>query len=78
MEHFSKLHDKIEKVKEGVNQTCTCEGILSYVLSMYRWEMEPTGQRPLLKDILGDKMKIMWEEQLVDPPIAYISSVNVM
>ena len=30
------------------------------------------------KDILGARMKIMWEEQLVDPPIAYIISVNVM
>ena len=35
-------------------------------------EMAPTGQRPLLKDILGTRMLIMWEEQLVDPPIAYI------
>ena len=27
------------------------------------------------KDILGARMKIMWEEQLVDPPIAYINHV---
>ena len=36
-------------------------------------EMAPTGQRPLLKDILGPRMMIMWEEQLVDPPIAYLT-----
>ena len=35
--------------------------------------MAPTGQRPLLKDILGARMMIMWEEQLVDPPIAYVN-----
>ena len=40
--------------------------------------MGPTGQRPLLKDILGARMKIMWQEQLVDPPIAYTTSVNVI
>ena len=40
-------------------------------------EMVPTRQIPLLKDILGPRMKIMWEEQLVDPPIDYITSVNV-
>ena len=31
-----------------------------------------TKQKPLFKDILGIRMKIMWEEQL-DPPIAYIT-----
>ena len=41
-------------------------------------EMVPTGQRPLLKDVLGARMLIMWEEQLVDPPIAFIAFVNVM
>ena len=40
--------------------------------------MAPTRQRPLLKKILGARMKIMWEEQLVDPPIAFIIPVNVM
>ena len=30
------------------------------------------------KDILGARMKIMWEEHFVDPLIAYIISVNVM
>ena len=34
--------------------------------------MAPTGQRPLLKKIPGARMLIMWMEQLVDPPIAYI------
>ena len=33
--------------------------------------LAPTGQRPLLKDILGARMMIMCEEQLVDTPIAY-------
>ena len=32
-------------------------------------EMAPTRQNPLLKNILGARMKIMLEEQLVDPPI---------
>ena len=36
-------------------------------------EMAPTGQR--LKDILGAIMIIMWEEQLVDTPIAYITFI---
>ena len=36
-------------------------------------EMAPTRQRPLLKDTLGARMKNMWEEQLVDHPIAYIT-----
>ena len=31
-----------------------------------------------VQDILGARMNIMWEELLVDPPIAYIISVNVM
>ena len=39
--------------------------------------MALTGQRLLLNDILGAIMIIMWEEQLVDPPIAYITYVNV-
>ena len=45
---------------------------------MSGWKMAPTRQRPWLKDILGTRRKIMWEEQLVDPPIVYITSVNVM
>ena len=40
-------------------------------------EMAPTRQRPLLKSNLCARMMIIWEEQLVDPPIAYITSVNV-
>ena len=27
--------------------------------------------------MFGARMKIMWEEQLVDPPIDYITPVNV-
>ena len=42
------------------------------ILCLSVLEMAPTGQTPLLKDILGTRMMIMWEEQLVDPPIAYI------
>ena len=41
-------------------------------------KMEPTRQRPLLKGILGARMKNKWEEQLVDTPIDYITSVNTM
>ena len=41
-------------------------------------KMAPTRQRPLSKVILGTSMKIMWEEQLVDPPTTYITSVNVV
>ena len=36
--------------------------------------MAPTGQRPLLKDSWHQKWRL-WEEQFVDPPIAYINSV---
>ena len=32
-------------------------------------EMVPTGQKPLLKDILCPIIMIVWEEQLVDPQI---------
>ena len=39
-------------------------------------EMLPTRQRPLLKNSWCQN-SIMWEEQLADPPIAYIASVIV-
>ena len=32
---------------------------------------------PQFKNTFGAKIKIMWEEQLVDPPIDNITSVNV-
>ena len=35
--------------------------------------MRTTEQRSMF----GARMKIMWEEQLVDPPIDYITPVNV-
>ena len=35
-------------------------------------EMVPTGQRPLLKDSWRQNWRL-WEQQLVDPPIAYIT-----
>ena len=41
------------------------------VLCLSGREIAPAGQRHLLKDILGARMLIMWEEQLVDSPIAY-------
>ena len=40
----------------------------------------PTRQRPFMTTkeyIFGDRIKIMWEEQLVDPPVDYITSANV-
>ena len=40
-------------------------------------KMVQTGHGPLLKGNLGTRMMIMREEQLVDPPIANITSVNV-
>ena len=40
------------------------------VLCLSGQEMAATRQRPLFKYILGARMKIMGEEQLVDPPIA--------
>ena len=43
------------------------------VLCLSGREIGPTGQRHLLMDILGARMLIMWEEQLVDSPIAYIN-----
>ena len=48
------------------------------ILCLSGGEMAPTRQIPLLKDILSARMKIMWEELLVDPPIAYITSANEM
>ena len=48
------------------------------VLCLSGQEMAPTRQRPLLKDTLGARMNIMWEEQLVDPPTDYITSVNAL
>ena len=38
-------------------------------------EMVPTGQRPLLKDSWRQKRRL-WEEQLVDPLIAYTIFYN--
>ena len=38
-------------------------------------ELAPTGQRPLLKDSWRQN-SILWEEQLADPTIAYITSVK--
>ena len=35
--------------------------------------MRTTEQRSMF----GARMKIIWEEQLVDPPIGYITPVNV-
>ena len=32
---------------------------------------------PEQRSMFGARMNIMWEEQLVDPPINYITSVNV-
>ena len=32
-------------------------------------------RRPL-RNLFGARIKIMWEEQLVNPPIDYITSVN--
>ena len=29
------------------------------------------------RNMIGARIKIMWEEQLADPPIDYITSVNV-
>ena len=33
-------------------------------------------QKPLVKTCKGGRIKIMWEEKLVDPPIDFITSVN--
>ena len=48
------------------------------ILCLSGHEIVPTGQRLLLKGNLGARMMIMWEDQLVDPPIAYITTANVM
>ena len=39
------------------------------ILCLSGQEMAQTRQRPLPKGILGARMKIMLEEQLVDPPV---------
>ena len=38
-------------------------------------EIGPTGQRPLIKDSCHQN-STLWEEQLADPTIAYINSVQ--
>ena len=50
---------------------------LQTILCLSGQEMAPTGQRTLLKDSWSQNL-IMWEEEHADPPIAYITSVNVM
>ena len=30
------------------------------------------------RNTFGTRIKIMWEEQLVDPPIAYLTTVNAL
>ena len=67
------------KHKARLRQNCQIyytktEFVAALILCYYVRKMEPTRQRPLLKDILGARIKIMWEKQLVDPPIA--TSVN--
>ena len=62
---------------------CVCERerevvYIGLFITFVCWKMAPTRQRPLSKDILDARMKIMWEDQLVDPPIASITSVNVI
>ena len=56
---------------------CMIEGLRFTQLSQFSClsgrKMVPTRPRPLLKDILGARMKIIWEEQLVDSPIAFIN-----
>ena len=47
------------------------------VLCLSGQKMVPTGQRPLLKDSSRQNSKL-WEEQLADPTIAYITPVNVV
>ena len=47
-----------------------------FVLCLSGQEMLPTGQRLLLKDSLRQN-SILWEEQISDPPIAYITTENV-
>ena len=32
----------------------------------------------IIQMIFGTRIKVMWEEQLFDPPIDYITSVNVL
>ena len=51
------------------------QGLEIYCVCLFGQEMAPSGQRRLFKDILGAKMMIMWEEQLVDPPITYINNI---
>ena len=49
------------------------------IVRLVRMKCAPTRQRPFVKtkEYVWHRIKIMWEEQLVDPPIDHIASVNV-
>ena len=49
---------------ETSNETIAENPEKGLLLFLSSWEMVPTRQRPLLKDILGARTKILWEEQL--------------
>ena len=55
-----------------------CHGHITVILlCLSGQEMAQTGQRPLLNDSCCMN-SILWEGQIADPTIAYITSVNVM
>ena len=68
----SWLHDSSRLIIVGLSAL----GPITYCVGLVK-EMGPTLQRPLLKDSWHQIWRL-WEEQLVDPPIAYMTSVNVM
>ena len=49
----------------GMNYTCYINGLIRRLLRRQR-------------NMFGTRIKIIWEEQLVDPPIDYITSVNAL
>ena len=47
------------------------------VIVFVRWDKSGTNKNNGTKDMFGARIKIMGEEQLVDPPIDFITSANV-
>ena len=43
---------------------------------LFVWSEEKGHQQD--KSLFGARIKIMWEEKLVDPPIAYLTTVNAL
>ena len=68
---------KFSKMGKAANDPPNVTKSTFVLLCLSGQEMAPTGQGPLLKDSWCQN-SILSEEQLADPTIFYITSVNVM